>query len=150
MSNANPFAVVAADVKASIVAITGALKWFGDEARAAIAWVDKSVPGAQVALAALYQAADAAAAELEGHAAAGFSDVVAGAVDEAGATVANLISASGLNLTAKAALSAADVAAVTAAQAIARGAISVATARLLGHAAPTASATPAAPPAPHA
>jgi hypothetical protein len=51
--------------------------------------------------------------------------------------------ASGLDLTSKAVLSAADVAAVTAAQAIAHDAISVATARLLGQAAPAAGAAPA-------
>jgi hypothetical protein len=69
---------------------------------------------------------------LERQAGAGLSDIVAGAVDEAGTTVANLISASGLDLATKAALSAADVAAVTAARTIAESAISVATAKLLG------------------
>jgi hypothetical protein len=102
-----------------------------------------NVPGAQTALAALFQAADAAATTLETHAASGLADVVAGAVDEAGGTVANLISASGLDLTSKAVLTAADVATVTAAQAIAHGAISVATAKLLGQAASAAKAAPA-------
>jgi hypothetical protein len=146
MSSPNPFAVVAADVKAVVEAITARLKWFADEARAAIAWVDKSVPGAQAALATLFQAADAAAGALESHAAAGLSDVVAGAVDEAGTTVANLISASGLDLAAKTVLTAADVATVSAARSIAQHAISVATARLLGRAAPA----PTAPPTPAA
>lgn len=125
----------------------GELKWFAAEAKLAIAWIDKEVPGAQTALAALFQAADQAAAALETHAATGLADLVAGAVDEAGGTVANLISASGLDLTSKAALTAADVATVTAAQAIAHNAISVATARLLGQAAGaarTAAAKPAA------
>ena len=111
--------------------------------------IDKSVPGAQTALAVLFQAADAAAVSLQAQAAGGLADLVAGAVEEAGGTVANLISASGLDLAAKSALSAADVATVTAAQSIAHNAISVATARLLGQAAgaasqPLASSPPAA------
>jgi hypothetical protein len=142
MPTTNLFTVVAADVKAAVEAITGGLKWFQTEAKLAIGWIDKQVPGAQTALAILFQAADAAAGALETHAASGLADVVAGAVDEAGSTVANLISASGLDLTSKAVLTAADVAAVTAAQSIAHGAISVATARLLGQAAGAAQAAP--------
>jgi len=142
MSSANPFSVVAADVKAAVDTVTGGLKWFASEAKAAIAWVDAHLPGAQSALAVLFQAAEAAAAALEAHAASGLADVVAGAVEEAGGTVANLISASGLELTAKSVLTAADVAAVTAAQSIAHSAISVATARLLGQAAPGAVGIP--------
>lgn len=140
MSSTNLFAVVAADVKAAVDAITGGLKWFAGEAKLAIAWIDKSVPGAQTALAVLFQAADAAAASLQTQAAGGLADLVAGAVEEAGGTVANLISASGLDLASKAVLSAADVATVTAAQSIAHNAISVATARLLGQAAGVAGA----------
>ena len=146
MPDANPFAVIAADVKAAVDAVTIGLKWFGDEAKLAIAWVDTHLPGAQTALAVLFQGADAAAAALETHAASGLADVVAGAVEEAGGTVANLISASGLDLTAKSVLTAADVATVTAAQSIAQNAISVAAARLLGQAAPNApKAAPTAP-----
>jgi hypothetical protein len=140
MSNTNLFSVVAADVKAAVETVTNGLKWFGAEAKLAIAWIDKSVPGAQTALAVLFQAADAAAASLQTQAAGGLADLVAGAVEEAGGTVANLIAASGLDLTSKAVLSAADVATVTAAQSIAHNAISVATARLLGQAAPAAGA----------
>jgi hypothetical protein len=132
MPTSNLFAVVAADAKSAVAAITSALKWFGDEAKLAIAWVDKTIPGAQQTLATLFQVADAAATALESHAAAGLSDIVSNAVEDAGTTVANLISASGLDLTVKATLSAADVATVTAAQSIAQNAISVATARLLG------------------
>jgi len=161
MTNTNLFTVVAADVRAAVQAITGALKWFSQEAHLAIAWIDKTVPGAQQTLAVLFQAADQAATGLETHASAGFSDIVAGAVDEAGGTIANLISASGLDLTSKAILTAADVATVTAAQSIAHNAISVATAKLLGKTAqiaatathastPAPAAAPAAPPAPHA
>ncbi|HEY1427668.1 MAG TPA: hypothetical protein VGF50_13440 [Caulobacteraceae bacterium] len=146
MSTSNIFTIVAADVRAAISGITAALKWFGHEASLAIAWIDREAPGAQQALAVLFQAADAAASELEGHAAAGLADIVANAVGEAGATVANLISASGLDLTAKTVLTAADVATVTAAQSIARNAISVATARLLGSAAPAAAQPGAAAP----
>jgi hypothetical protein len=129
MSNPNPFAIVAADAKAAVDAVTGGLRWFAAEARLAIGWIDQELPGAQTALAALFQAADAAAGALEASASSGLADVVAGAVEEAGGTVANLISASGLDLTAKAVLTAADVAAVTAAQSIAHNAIGVATAR---------------------
>jgi hypothetical protein len=142
MPTTNLFTVVAADVKAAVDAITGGLKWFENEAKLAIAWIDKNVPGAQTALATLFQAADAAATTLEAHASTGLADVVSGAVDEAGTTVANLISASGLDLTSKAELSAADVATVTAAQSIAHNAISVATAKLLGQAASAAQAAP--------
>jgi len=131
MSNANLFSIVAADAKAAVDAITSGLRWFASEAKLAIGWIDKQLPGAQTALAALFQAADAAAGALEAQASSGLADVVAGAVEEAGGTVANLISASGLDLTAKAVLTAADVAAVSAAQSIAHNAISVATARLL-------------------
>jgi hypothetical protein len=140
MPNANLFTVVAADVKAAVEAITGGLKWFADEARLAIGWIDTHVPGAQTAIATLFQVADAAAGTLETHASTGLADLVAGAVDEAGTTVANLISASGLDLTSKAMLTAADVATVTAAQSIAHSAISVATAKLLGQAAGAAQA----------
>lgn len=139
MTSANPFAVVAADVKTAVAAITAGLKWFGDEARQAIAWIDTSMPGAQQALAVLFQVADAAATALEGQATSGLADIVANAIAEAGTTVANLISASGLDLTARTALSAADVATVTAAQSIAQNAVAVATAKLLGAAAPASS-----------
>ncbi|MEJ0065030.1 MAG: hypothetical protein WDM85_06000 [Caulobacteraceae bacterium] len=142
MPSTNLFSVVAADVKAAVDAVTAGLKWFEAEAKLAIAWIDKNIPGAQTALAALFQAADAAATTLESHAASGLADVVAGAVDEAGSTVANLISASGLDLTSKAVLAAADVATVTAAQSIAQNAIAVATAKLLGQAAGAAQAAP--------
>lgn len=144
MSSSNIFTIVAADVRAAVLGITAALKWFSHEAGIAIAWIDKEAPGAQQALAVLFQAADAAASELEGHAAAGLADIVSNAVGEASGAVANLISASGLDLTAKTVLTAADVATVTAAQSIARSAISVATARLLGAAAPAAVVPPAA------
>jgi hypothetical protein len=150
MPSTNLFSVVAADVKAAVDAITAGLKWFEGEAKLAIAWIDKNVPGAQTALATLFQVADAAATDLESHASTGLADIVAGAVDEAGGTVANLISASGLDLTSKAVLTAADVATVTAAQAIAHSAISVATAKLLGQAATAAQAAPKAAPAPQA
>ena len=138
MTNPNLFTIVAADAKAAVDAITGGLRWFASEARLAIGWIDKELPGAQTALATLFQAADAAAGALEAHASSGLADVVAGAVEEAGGAVANLISASGLDLTAKTVLTAADVAAVTAAQSIAHSAISVTTARLLGQAAQAA------------
>jgi hypothetical protein len=151
MTTSNLFAVVAADVKAAVAAITAGLKWFGQEAALAIAWLDKSVPGAQGALAALFQAADEAATTLEGHASTGLADLVSNAVGDAGTTVANLISASGLDLTAKSVLTAADVATVSAAQSIAQNAISVATAKLLGQTAQIATkASTAAPAAPHA
>jgi hypothetical protein len=142
MPSTNLFTVVAADIKAAVDAITGSLKWFAAEAKLALAWIDTHVPGAQTAIAALFQAADAAAGTLEAHASTGLADLVAGAVDEAGTTVANLISASGLDLTTKAVLTAADVATVTAAQSIAHNAISVATAKLLGQAAGAARAAP--------
>jgi hypothetical protein len=140
MTSTNILTVVAADVKAAVAAITAGLEWFGQEARLAIGWLDKSVPGAQQTLAGLFQAADAAATALEGHAASGLADLVSNAVSEAGSTIANLISASGLDLTSKAVLTAADVAIVTAAQSIAQNAISVATAKLLGETAQVAAA----------
>jgi hypothetical protein len=77
---------------------------------------------------------------LEGHASSGLADLVSNAVSEAGGTIANLISASGLDLTSKGVLTAADVATVTAAQSIAQNAISVATAKLLGETAQVAAA----------
>lgn len=142
MSSSNLFSIVAADVRAAVANMTSALRWFGHEASVAVAWVDKAAPGAQRALAVLFQAADAAATELQGHASAGLADIVSNAVAEAGGTVANLISASGLDLAAKTVLTAADVATVTAAQSIATNAISVATAKLLGDAAPAAAQQP--------
>jgi len=148
MTSTNLFAVVAADVKAAVASITAGLKWFGDEARQAIAWIDTSVPGAQQALAVLFQIADAAATTLEGQATAGLADIVANAIAEAGTTIANLISASGLDLTAKTVLSAADVATVTAAQSIAQNAVAVATAKLLGASAQAANPASSAAPAP--
>ena len=144
MTMQNPFAVIANDAKAAVAAIVSGLKWFGAEAAKAIGWVDANIPGAQQALAGLFQAADTAATTLETHASAGFADVVSGAIDGAGTTIANLLSASGLDLTTKQTLSAADVATVTAAQSIAQSAISVATAKLLGETAQGASAAHAA------
>ncbi|HTX48484.1 MAG TPA: hypothetical protein VME40_03735 [Caulobacteraceae bacterium] len=144
MTTQNPFAVVANDAKAAVAAIVSGLKWFGAEAAKAIGWVDATIPGAQQALAGLFQAADTAATTLETHASAGFADIVSGAIDEAGTTIANLLSASGLDLATKQTLSAADVATVTAAQSIAQSAISVATANLLGATAQVASAANAA------
>jgi hypothetical protein len=140
MTSSNLFTVVAADVKAAVAAITAGLKWFGQEARLAVGWIDKAAPGAQQTLAVLFQAADDAATILEGHASSGLADLVSNAVAEGGGTIANLISASGLDLTAKAVLTAADVATVSAAQSIARNAVSVATARLLGETAQLAAA----------
>jgi hypothetical protein len=132
MPASNVFTIIAADVKAAIAAITAGLKWFADEAKAAIAWVDKNIPGAQATLAALFQAADTAATALEGHAAAGLADVVSATIDDAGTFFLNVLTATGLDLTTKKVLSAADVAAVTAAQSIAQNAISVAAAKVLG------------------
>lgn len=144
MTTQNPFAIVAGDAKAAIAAIVAGLRWFGAEAGKAIAWVDATIPGAQQALAGLFQAADTAATTLETHASAGFADVVSGAIDGAGTTIANLLSASGLDLTTRQSLSAADVATVTAAQSIAQSAISVATAKLLGETAQLAATANAA------
>ncbi len=108
-----------------------------------MAWVDRDIPGAQQTLAELFQAADAAAETLAGHAADGLGDLVSQEVDAAGTAILNLISRSGLDLTARAALSAADVATVSAAHSIAQSALSVALARALGAA---ASVKPAAAP----
>jgi hypothetical protein len=144
MTTQNPFAVIAGDAKAAVAAIVSGLKWFGAEASKAIGWVDATIPGAQQVLAGLFQAADTAATTLETHASAGFADVVSGAIDGAGTTIANLLSASGLDLTTKQTLTAADVATVSAAQSIAQSAISVATAKLLGETAQVASAASAA------
>jgi hypothetical protein len=140
MTTTSLFTVIAADAKAAISAITSGLKWFADEARVAIAWVDKNIPGAQQTLAALFQAADAAATTLEGHAAAGLADVVSGALQDAGSFLEGLIASSGLDLTTKTVLTAADVAAVTAAQSIAQNAVSVAAAKLLAAKAQSAAA----------
>jgi hypothetical protein len=156
MTASNPFAVVAADVKAAIGAITAGLKWFATEAKAAIAWVDKNIPGAQATLAALFQAADIAATALEGQASAGLADVVSATIDDAGTFFLNVLTATGLDLTTKKVLTAADVAAVTAAQSIAQNAISVAAAKVLGdtaqlaQGAQQANAATAAPAQPHA
>jgi len=143
MSETTPFTVAAADVQDAVNATLAGLKWFGDEARLALAWIDKSVPGAQPALAELFQVADAAAMALEAQATGGLGEVVGVAIEDAGATLARLIATSGLDLAAKATLSAADVATVSAARGIAQDAISVAAARLLGNAARVASANQA-------
>src|SRR5277367_3938540 len=67
--------LVAADVKSAVDAVTAGLKWFEVEAKLAIAWIDRSIPGAQTALAALFQTADTAAATLQAHALTGLADV---------------------------------------------------------------------------
>jgi len=143
MSDNNPLAVVASDVQTAVAAFVAGLTRFGEEARLALSWIDKSVPGAEQALAELFQVADVAATALEAQASGGLADIVAAAIGDAGATVANLISASGLDLAAKSVLSAADVATVSAAKSISQNAISVATARLLGSAARAAPANAA-------
>jgi len=140
MPASNLFTVIAADAKAAVGAITAGLKWFGAEAKAAIAWVDSNIPGAQQVLATLFQGADAAATTLESHAAAGLADVVSANIDDAGTFFLNVLTATGLDLTTKQTLSAADVAAVTAAQSIAQSAISVAAAKVLGETAQVAQA----------
>jgi hypothetical protein len=147
----NLFAVIAADVRSAVDAITAGLKWFAAEARAAIAWVDKNIPGAQQVLANLFQAADVAATTLEGHAATGLADVVSATIDDAGTFFLNVLTATGVDLTTKKVLTAADVAAITAAQSIAQSAISVAAAKVLGETAQLAqSAAKANTPAPAA
>jgi hypothetical protein len=153
MSTTNLFTVVAADAMAAISAVTAGLKWFADEAKTAIAWVDKNIPGAQATLATLFQAADAAATALQGHAATGLADVVSATIDDAGTFFLNVLTASGLDLTTQKILTAADVAAITAAQSIAQNAISVAAAKVLGETAQlaqggqTANAAPSSQPA---
>ena len=140
MPDNTPVAVVASDAQAAVAAIVAGLRWFGDEARLALAWIDKSVPGAETALAELFQAADAAASALDAQASGGLADIVDNAIGDAGGAVADLIASSGLDLAAKSILTAADLATVTAAKSIAENAIAVATAKLLGNAARAAPA----------
>lgn len=129
--SANPFQVIVADVKAFVAKVQAGLQWFGAELAAVVAWVDKEIPGAQQTIAALFQELDQGAQALAPLAEQGLQDVIGGAVDEAGTTVANLLEKSGLDMTFKSALMAGDVQAIATAKAIAHGAVDVAMAKLL-------------------
>lgn len=139
----NPFAVLATDVKAFIAKVKAGLQWFGTEAEAGIAWVDKEVPGAQQAMAVLFQEADIAMVDLEGIAKTGLSGIVSSTLDESETFVAGILSGLGTSpqaLMAKATLSAIDVAAVNTAKNIAQGAVNASFAKILGTTAAVAAA----------
>jgi hypothetical protein len=129
-------AVVVNDVKAG-------LTWLKTEGQVAIAWVDKSIPGAQVAMANFVKEADADAATLTQFAGTGLNDAIAAGSQDMETFIANLIQASGLvkvenGATATQALDALDVTGVTTLKTVGQALVSTAITQILAKLAPAA------------
>lgn len=101
-----------------------------------IAWVDKEVPGAQQAIAALVTEGEKDLGILAAVSAKGFSDSIAAHTATLETAFANLIGAAGIDLTAKQALSAADVATLGTIKQIGQSAVSVALTNVLAKLSP--------------
>lgn len=126
------FEIVKTDVEGFVSAVVKDLEYVGHEAELGIAWIDKSVPGAQQAFATFFQVADVAAQATLTASTGGLGSLASAAIDGAGSYLANLLSKAGIDMTAKTALSQADAAAILATHTIAQNAQSVALAKLLG------------------
>ena len=124
------------DVKAGL----SFLKTEGDKV---IAWVDKNVPGAQVAMAAFVKEAEADAATLVQLGGQGLNNAIAAAAPEMQTLIANLISATGLvkienGQTAVQALNALDVAGVGTVKSILQSLVTTGVTTVLSKLAPAA------------
>lgn len=133
------------DAQAVIAAVKAELTFLKHEGEAVIAWVDRNVPGAQVAMAAFVKAAEADAATLTGLAGAGLNDAIAAGAADMETFIANLIQSSGLvklehGQTAANVLDALDVAGVGTLKTIGQSLVSTAIATVLGKLAPAAAA----------
>lgn len=140
---------VEADAQAVINEVKAGLTFLKTEGEAAIAWVDATVPGAQVAMAAFVRAAEADAASLVQIGGTGLSNAIAAGSADMETFIANLIQASGLvkvqnGQTATAELDALDVAGVDTLKAIGQSLVSTAIATVLGKLAPAAAPAPTA------
>jgi hypothetical protein len=137
---------LAADAATVIKDVQAGLTFLKTEGEKAIAWVDNTVPGAQVAMASFIQGAEADAATLTQLAGTGLNDAIAAGSADMETFIANLIQASGLvkvqnGQTATSALDALDVAGVSTLKTIGQSLVSTAIATVLGKLAPAVVAT---------
>lgn len=132
---ANPVADFLGRVEAEgakiLAEVQGGFTYLEHEGQTVLAWVEKEVPGAQTAIAAFLQEAEADAADLAKHAAAGLSDQIAAALDETQTQLANMIQATHLASAQQGTLKAIDVAGIALLKTIGQKAVSVALAQLL-------------------
>lgn len=85
-----------ADAQTVINDVKAGLDFLKTEGEKAIAWVDKTVPAAQVAMASFVKTADQDASTLVSLGAQGLNDAIAAAAPEMQTLIANLIQATGL------------------------------------------------------
>jgi hypothetical protein len=134
---------VEADAQGVINAIKADLNYLKAEGAKVIAWVDRTAPGAQVAMANFVKAAEADAATLTQLAGTGLNDAIAAGSADMETFIANLIQASGLvklenGKAAASALDALDVAGVGTLKSVGQSLVSTAIASVLGKLAPAA------------
>lgn len=134
----NVFQDIAADWKIAVQDAQAAWTFVKTQGTKIIAWVDKNIPGAQVALANLITTVDQSAGVLAGLAEQGFADIVQSHIATMETEAANLISASGLSLQGKTSLSAAETATLSTINTILQNGGSVALANVLSKLAPGA------------
>jgi hypothetical protein len=132
---------VEADAQTLIAKIKADLTFLKAEGAKAIAWVDKTIPGAQVAMAGFVEAAEADAAVLTKLAGAGLNDAIAAGAQDMQTLIASMIQSSGLvklqnGQTITATLDALDVAGVSTLKTIGQSLVSTAIASVLGKLAP--------------
>lgn len=134
-----------ADAQAVINDVVAGLDFLKNEGEKAIAWVDKTVPGAQVAMADFVKAAEQDAATLVSLGGQGLSDAIAAAAPEMQTLIANLIQATGLaklegGQTAASVLDALDVAGVGTVKTILQALVSTGLTTVLSKLAPVGAA----------
>lgn len=134
---------VEADALAVINDVKAGLTFLKTEGAAAIAWVDRSVPGAQVAMANFVKEAEADALTLTTIGGQGLNNAIAAGSQDMETFIANLIQSSGLvkvqnGQTATEALDALDVAGVATLKSIGQSLVTTAIATVLGKLAPAA------------
>jgi hypothetical protein len=137
-----------ADAEAILAKVKADLTFLKTEGEKAIAWVDKTVPGAQVAMAGFVKVAEADAATLTQLAGTGLNDAIAAGSADMQTFIANLIQSSGLvkvenGQAATGALDALDVAGVGTLKTIGQSLVSTAIATVLAKLAPAAVAAAA-------
>jgi hypothetical protein len=133
---------VEADAQALIAKVKADLTFLKTEGEKVIAWVDKTIPGAQVAMAGFVQDAENDAAALTKLAGSGLNDAIAAGSQDMETFIANLIQSSGLvklqnGQAVTTTLDALDVSGVGTLKTIGQSLVSTAIATVLGKLAPT-------------
>lgn len=134
-----------ADAQAVVSDVVAGLNFLKTEGEKAIAWVDRSVPGAQVAMADFVKTAEQDAATLVSLGGQGLNDAIAAAAPEMQTLIANLIQATGLvkvenGQTVASVLDALDVAGVGTVKTVLQALVSTGVTTVLGKLAPAAAA----------